>query len=392
MRSGIFALTYMLIVSIIHGEPLRSFSGMITVNETAQRKFMRLNVGLDETSYDEVSSGIKKRADEYRIHIVGDSTMRNQWLALCSLLNVPLRELEVRNGSTSSRQCIGEGWGYRRLIATGTFDRSKPIASKNLSKIITNALKAYTATHFNVIYFGSTALHMLQLFPPYDIGDKYWPLAANLKHEVSEMIRVVRTFTSCPIFQTMHYVCDGLFTGEWAQALRDNYGENRTELNSICRKRLPRAPKVCEDFSMTSEGSIKVAQIERHGIESSSYPNIGVVDTFSLTYKQCWATNDGRHYLKLLPLCLKSLSERVRACQPTPSIFMTRRGSSKVHKPSAPAPRPPQPKTFSHPNEPPSSTELQLRDKKASTSTPPHEIQSKENSVVSAVEAISGTS
>jgi len=344
-----------MIIIIIHGEPLRTFSGMITVNETGQRKFMRLNVGLDETSYNEVSSGINRQTKEYRIHMVGDSTMRNQWLALCSLFNVPLKELELRNGSTSSRQCIGEGWGYKRLIATGTFDRSKPIAPENFPRIISTALKAYHTSRFDVIYFGSTALHMLQLFPTYDIGDKYWPLAINLKREVSEMIRIVQTFTSCPIFQTMHYVCDSLFTGQWAQALRDNYSKNKTELRSICRKRLPSTPRVCEDFSMTSEGSTKVAQIERHGIQTSSYPGIGVVDTYSLTYKQCWATNDGRHYLKLLPLCLKSLSEQVHSCQRAPNDSLMSEGQVKFGRTNAKV-RPLQPKVSLRPRKPSTST------------------------------------
>jgi len=263
---------------------------------------------------------------------VGDSTTRNQWLALCILLE-PSKEQESTTRPVPSRQCIGEGWGYRRLIATGTFDYVKPIPASKMPQIIGVALNAYNISRFDAIYFGSTALHALHLFPAFDKrGDTDWPIAVNFKQDVSEKINVVRRLTSCPIFQTMHYICDSLFTGEWAQAKHDNYGGNRTGLRSICRKRLPYAVQVCEDFSMTSEGSTKVAQIERHGVESSNYPNIGVVDTFSLTYKQCWATNDGRHYDKLLPLCLKSLSERIRACQRAPNKSSTSRYDEKKSK------------------------------------------------------------
>ena len=267
--------------------------------------------------------------------VIGSITCNcNQWLALCALLE-PSKEQQSTTWPVPSRQCIGEGWGHQRLVATGIFDSVKPIPASKMPHIITTALRTYRISRFDAIYVGSTALHVLHLFPAFDKrGDADWPKAINFKQDVSEMIRVVQAFTSCPIFQTMHYVCDSLFAGDWARALVNNYGRNRTQLRYICRKRLPHAVQVCEDFSMTSEGSTKVAQIERQGIQTSNNPSIGVVDAFALTYKQCWATNDGRPYLKLLPLCLKSLSERVRACQRVSNTRTTSSTNEKVQKPS----------------------------------------------------------
>ena len=41
-----------------------------------------------------------------------------------------------------------------------------------------------------------------------------------------------------------------------------------------------------------------------------------VVDTFSITDGQCWASGmtDGRHYIKLIPVELKVLSDRILKC------------------------------------------------------------------------------
>jgi len=293
---------------------LGSFSAMISVDEKQQKKFVRLVSGLDESTPD-IDLSIKKvQTEELRIHMVGDSTMRNQWSALCSLFAGSPRKLPQPTNMMPSIQCIGNGWGHKRLIATGTFDFMKPIVASQMPEILTAATKAYNISRFNVITFGSTALHVLQLFPYRDLGDSFWPKAVNFEDDISQMLKTVQMFTSCPIFQTVHYICDNLFDGKWAEAIKDNYSGNNSNLQSICQKRLPESIDVCTSFSFTSKGSTSVAQIERRKIEAAR-PAVGIVDTYAMTYKQCWATKDGVHYVKLIPLFLKALSDQVRACQ-----------------------------------------------------------------------------
>ena len=290
------------VLAVVHAEKLASFSGMLSQGEAQQKQFMRLVSGLDK----EVLS------EEYRIHMVGDSTMRNQWSALCSLLNV--KKLFEPTDLAASPQCVGEGWGSQRLIATGTFNRLKPILASQMPGILAAATKAYNVSKFDVIYFGSSALHFLQLLPARDLGDSFYLNAVNFESGISEMLQVVKSFTTCPIFQTMHYVCDDLYFGTWAKAFKENYYGDENNLRNICQKRVPQSVEVCMNFSFTSKGSITVAQIERRGIESANTA-VGVVDTYALTYKQCWASSDGRHYLKPLPIFLKALSEQIYACQ-----------------------------------------------------------------------------
>jgi len=299
------------VLAIVNGERLASFSGMLSDGEAQQRQFMRLVSGLDDSP----NGVIPLR--EYRIHMVGDSTMRNQWSALCSLLSE--RKLPEPTDLVASPPCTGEGWGYKRLIATGTFNRLKPIVASQMPGILAAATKAYNVSHFDAIYFGSSALHLLQLFPVRELGDAFYPNAANFEEGISEMQQVAKSFSSCPIFQTMHYICDHLYFGTWAKALKDNYSGDESKLQNICQKRFPESVGVCMNFSFTSKGSTAVAQIERRGIELAKSA-VGIVDTYAMTYKQCWASSDGRHYLKLLPLFLKALSEQVYACQSAPIL------------------------------------------------------------------------
>ena len=180
------------VLAVVHAEKLASFSGMLSQGEAQQKQFMRLVSGLDK----EVLS------EEYRIHMVGDSTMRNQWSALCSLLNV--KKLFEPTDLAASPQCVGEGWGSQRLIATGTFNRLKPILASQMPGILAAATKAYNVSKFDVIYFGSSALHFLQLLPARDLGDSFYLNAVNFESGISEMLQVVKVqyFRPCITFVT----------------------------------------------------------------------------------------------------------------------------------------------------------------------------------------------
>jgi len=304
-----------LFVQIALGMTLEKFSEMSVGKEGEQRKYMRLDSGLDKISPHEAFSNeeFNHAAGEYRIHMVGDSTTRNQFLAMCSQLvspkNLPTELINLR----PSPKCVGDGWGYKRLIVTGTFDRINPIPASLMPEILTTAQKAYKIKQFDAVYFGSTAIHLLRSFPALEPSNFTWAKTINFEENVSDMIRVVKMFTPCPIFHTMHYVCDSLFYGKRADALKEL--NDQSQLQSVCQKWTePRSIEACMTFLMSTKGSMYVARAERRGIELLN-SSVAVVDTFTLTYKQCWASNDGVHYIKLLPLHIQLLSERVYACQ-----------------------------------------------------------------------------
>ena len=148
-----------LIASLVLGNTIDSIKDMSSVRESDFRSFLRIDAGLDTSPLNNIFKAEELKDGEFRIHMIGDSTTRNQFLGLCSILNAGV--LPVTPKCVPSPGCTGHGWGYKRLVVTGTFDSWKPTLASQMPKIITTALKAYNTTHFDVIYFGSTAQHML---------------------------------------------------------------------------------------------------------------------------------------------------------------------------------------------------------------------------------------
>ena len=77
-----------------------------------------------------------------------------------------------------------------------------------------------------------------------------------------------------------------------------------------------RDKNLCATFAFTGNGSRRVHDVEMAAVKTMKEDPPALVDTFTMTDGQCWATgaSDGRHYIKLIPLELQMLSDRIRAC------------------------------------------------------------------------------
>ena len=110
----------------------------------------------------------------------------------------------------------------------------------------------------------------------------------------------------------MHYVCDEKFTGQWASVINSpDYLSNNAK---YCKENSKNA-SLCLDFSFTSLGSKRLHARESAAIQRMKSPP-AVVDAFSITDGQCWATKsgDGRHYIPLIPVELQTLSYHIKDC------------------------------------------------------------------------------
>jgi hypothetical protein len=291
---------------------------------------LRLFTGLDPEDAAAVRS--ETRPIVQRAAMFGDSTTRNQFQFLCDIL-LPLgdaRPWKTDNHSptpkTSKLRCKGESWisgGSLEMI--GYFDMRHALPASTIPKII-KEFKAdlKLSENFDFIYFGSSALHYLQLMPYRDPDqDKRIVNGSSAVSHFSDNLRGilshVRSATNCPIFHTVNYICEESFRGKW-QSVIENPEMNRKACHDATQ---PMAQplleeQLCRAFIFSSNGSEAVATIERQVLrnEASEFAALRIVDNFKRARHKCWATRkeDGRHYLPLLPFAVKSLLDQASTC------------------------------------------------------------------------------
>ena len=198
---------------------------------------------------------------------------------------------------------------------------------------------------WDVVYFGSTSLHMLQLLPL--IKWRGWPAARDLGRELAKAADAVSTVGACPVFMTGHWLCSREFlkrrdeseagdfpTGDWDLVqLRRFLGDEsnawaarKAAILRIAAKNTSYYTRecsaitsdrdeidACSKLSFDAAGSAHAAALERQAL--AKLPIVRVVDAHALTRDQCWATQrDGVHYLPLLPSRLAALTAHVADC------------------------------------------------------------------------------
>lgn len=163
------------------------------------------------------------------ILMLGDSTTRNQLLLLCDLLEDKPREFTLAQRAFSGyeqRACKGTAYGIKNVSITWI---GKTTQYPDLNHII-NAMAA-DDKHNNTIhvtYYASAALHILQLLPLRDFNAER--AAGIFVPSIQAALRGIREMNSCPIFMTMHYVCQERFTYQYASiANAANFIESNKE-------------------------------------------------------------------------------------------------------------------------------------------------------------------
>ena len=199
---------------------------------------------------------------------------------------------------------------------------------------------------WDVVYFGSTSLHMLQLLPL--IKWRGWPAARDLGRELAKAIDAVQSVGACPVYMTGHSLCSREFLKRRDESVEGDFPSVDWELERLrrflgdesnawaARKAaiLRIAAKntsyfvkecsaitsdrdeidACSKLSFDAAGSAHAAALEHKALAELGKP-VRVVDAHALTRDQCWATQrDGVHYLPLLPSRLSALTAHVVDC------------------------------------------------------------------------------
>ena len=279
---------------------------------------------------------------EASIAFIGDSTHRNQLQFLCDVLGTQPRDIATGTSSTGL-MCSSKGITAALKVFDGDSD---PWSMRSMRSVLRNLARGSNVKRWDVVYFGSTSLHMLQLLPL--IKWRGWPAARDLGRELAKAVDAVSTVGACPVFMTGHWLCSREFLRRRDESVEGDFPSADWELDRLrrflgdesnawaARKAaiLRIAAKntsyfvkecsaitsdrdeidACSKLSFDAAGSAHAAALERQALSELSKP-VRVVDAHALTREQCWATQrDGVHYLPLLPSRLSALTAHVADC------------------------------------------------------------------------------
>ena len=138
---------------------------------------------------------------EASIAFIGDSTHRNQLQFLCDVLGTQPREIATGTSSTGL-MCSSKGVTAALKVFDGDSD---PWSMRSMRSVLRNLARGASVKRWDVVYFGSTSLHMLQLLPL--IKWRGWPAARDLGRELAKAIDSIQSVGACPVFMSGHSLC-----------------------------------------------------------------------------------------------------------------------------------------------------------------------------------------
>ena len=80
---------------------------------------------------------------------------------------------------------------------------------RSMRSVLRNLARGASVKRWDVVYFGSTSLHMLQLLPL--IKWRGWPAARDLGRELAKAVDSIKGVGACPVFMTGHWLCSREF-------------------------------------------------------------------------------------------------------------------------------------------------------------------------------------
>ena len=119
---------------------------------------------------------------EASIAFIGDSTHRNQLQFLCDVLGTQPRDIATGTSSTGL-MCSSHGITAALKVFDGDSD---PWSMRSMRSVLRNLARGSNVKRWDVVYFGSTSLHMLQLLPL--IKWRGWPAARDLSRELAKAV------------------------------------------------------------------------------------------------------------------------------------------------------------------------------------------------------------
>jgi len=267
--------------------------------------------------YKPLRDRLKKQAKTPVIYFFGDSTMRNQWMAFCSI---------IRDGSGDdiSDPSPEGGGAVMRLeenskVAQKNFCKSsigaaflyhtwEPMEAGFVEKVISWGYPAPTGIYLN------SGLHVLRGLGPKGLEwnkQRYEEFRGLEAAYTSTVQRCSEVAPGAKIaLMLSHCICEDFFTGAWGQEVAD-YKNDPVKATRNCTNELvgegvnaADAQKGCIDSAFTRGGILQLndrLRAANKGLESGGLFHRhreapAIVDAFTLTDGMCNATFDGVHY------------------------------------------------------------------------------------------------
>ena len=248
---------------------------------------------------------VARKPNGLSIAFIGDSVSRNQMQFLCDVLGSP--PVEVRHGLV----CRGRGVFCALRVFDGGNDPWHMSSAGEVLKSLARNIPTGPG-RFDAVYFGSTALHMLQLLPA--VRWRAWSVARSLEVDLASALEAI---PRCPVFTTANWLCSNKFFlrpelpfGKILNKAARNTSYFKSECAAATESKAEAA--LCRDLTFTTGGSERANALERAAVKAAG--PLRVVDSYAMTRDQCWATSDGIHYMPLLPYRVASLLAHVRDC------------------------------------------------------------------------------
>jgi len=258
--------------------------------------------------YKPLRDRLQKQAVTPVIYFFGDSTMRNQWMAFCSI---------IRDGSGEDiADPSPEGGGsVMRLeenskVATRNFCKSSigaaflyhtwaPMEAGFVEKVMSWGYPAPTGIYLN------SGLHVLRGLGPKGVEwnkERYEEFRGLEAFYTSTVQRCSEVAPAAKIaLMLSHCICEDFFTGAWGQEVAD-YKKDPVMATRNCTEELvgegvnaADAQTGCVDSAFTRGGILELNNrllAANNGLQSKA----AIVDAFSLTDGMCNSTFDGVHY------------------------------------------------------------------------------------------------
>mmetsp|Transcript_11849 Transcript_11849/g.34224 ORF Transcript_11849/g.34224 Transcript_11849/m.34224 type:complete len:343 (+) Transcript_11849:168-1196(+) len=317
-----------------------SYKALVDMDVTVaeRRNALRIFTGLDPLDATEV---LPLRPKTTTIAMLGDSTTRNQLSLLCDLILTEASEVDrlrtlkciisggFESGDNSSAcTCRGKSWiTGGNIVAAGHFYKSPMFAAAVPEALmdLRQRLGLGREEPFDVVYFGSTAMHFLTLVParPLTLAPDHSLAPLHFEENLQRLVKEARASSRCTIFQSVNHVCHQAFRANYQKIVEAaNFNKSYWKSCQAATRHFvdpELAAEACWQFQFTSQGSHVAAAIERKVVmpyvQDTSTP-MHIVDRFTHTKDRCWATRpgDGRHYYPLLPFALKEFLLKASKC------------------------------------------------------------------------------
>lgn len=244
-----------------------------------------------------------------RIIWIGDSTTRNLIHFICDILT-----------GNASDTCNDQA-GVFTIVKGAEFGGNSPpwrmdtAVMDRFHAIHDSKNVRGSSTSVDVVYFGSTLLHAMQLLPIRSWrGDG---IDTSMTRGLENVVMQIRAARMCPVFHTINWICDRQFNSDYGAVVKNATMLRSAYFETMCAKAVHSSSAtdvaLCANLSLTSWGSDYGASLELAAIDAIG-PPLNAIDMHAMTKHQCWAAGDGRHYSPLLPQKAALLFQAVSKC------------------------------------------------------------------------------